>query len=226
MVVPEAADISLQRGVRNIRGIARRAAVFLPFFPFFSLLSLSFSFLDDAEITREGGGSRASRTRWLNEPKEERVERNERGERRRGREEERERGEAENGGPPVTSLTFYRYPVDWAENLTNWFRPLPPPPSPLRSLPPACPVSFLRRKFGGIAFRGRIRNRTAHSMRRDDADDNTIYWIFLEEYIRHTHTHTYTRGGDDRMQAARARARTTDTRGLIFVTRFCWYFSG
>lgn len=64
-----------------------------------------------------------------------------------------EEKEGKSDGPPVTSLTFYRYPVDWAENLTNWFRPFLPPPPPLPPLL-VCPVSFLGRSLGSRSAAG------------------------------------------------------------------------
>jgi len=60
-------------------------------------------------------------------------------------------GRTENG-PPVTSLTFYRYPVDWAENLTNWFRPSYRLPSLASRLTCFFPSQFGTRSAAGYTI--------------------------------------------------------------------------
>jgi len=54
------------------------------------------------------------------------------------------------------SLMFYRYPVDWAENLTDWFR----------GCLPLLRLSCLFSSSFDSGYSGRIRSRTAHLMRR------------------------------------------------------------
>lgn len=119
----------------------------------------------------------------------------ERRERRRRRKRKGRRGSRERG-PPVTSLTFYRYPVDWAENLTNWFRPfLPPPPPP--PAPPllACPVSSLGRS-------SRSRSAAGYAIGQlTQCDEMTLTII---QYIR-----IFLKGHAAMTECERARAQQT-----------------
>lgn len=161
------------------------------------LFSLFFSLFLRSMILREGGRGLSWNEvdQWAEE-----VERRERrGRRKRKGRRERRRGSRERG-PPVTSLTFYRYPVDWAENLTNWFRPFLPPPPPAPAPPLlACPVSSLGRSSGSRSAAGYAIGQLTQ------CDEMTLTII---QYIRKFYFWKDTQ----RWQNASARARAQQTR--------------